>query len=301
MPLDEETLFGIWDEAPDWLVLVHPAVDLGLYDRYRNKHLMTSLMASKGVLIPETHQLEHGTAEEILPIIDKLILPVVIKGAHGSAGNQVNIAETIDDAVQAVSDLYSRTGTYPALQEYVEGSTYQTGGLFDRGRPIHLLAAKKTQLLPARTGPAIALKSCNEPELVDAAVAVFSVLGHSGLAGADFVRDTNGRFYFLEVNPRVWGCYGFAKTIGINLFGAWYRQLCGEQLPTSTSFPNNRAWAKMPDYLYLPPRTRRSILRRALHPLAIRSWSWREPRVLMHQLRRAYWAFSGADKLTQPD
>ena len=83
LPTSEEALHRFWDEAPDWLPLVHPVVEPDLRVYYRNRHLLASLMSDSGVLIPETHQLETGTAEEILSIIDKLNLPVVVKGARG--------------------------------------------------------------------------------------------------------------------------------------------------------------------------------------------------------------------------
>jgi hypothetical protein len=296
LPISEETLHRIWDESPVWLPLVHPFVEPDLRVYYRNRHHLASFMSDRGVLIPDTHQLEVGSAEEVLFTIDKLNLPVVVKGARGEGGEQVRIVETSKDAIKAVFDLFAATGTYPALQEYIEGPTYQVGGLFEHGRPIRLLAGEKTEMHPPGTGPAISLRSCKEPELIDAAIMVFAALGHTGIAGADFVRGADGHFRFLEVNPRVWGSWGFAKVLGIDLFGPWCGQLRGDHLTTSIEFPPGRSWAKMPEYLLVSPKSRKSIFRRALHPLAIRSWSWRDPYVLLLQLRRAFWAFMGSRK-----
>ena len=293
LPLSEQMLHRFWDASPDWLPLVHPIIDPGMRMYYRDRHLMAGLLSGKGVVVPEIRQLKANTAEEILSLIDELGLPVVVKGPRGEGGEQVRIAETADDAIATANELYIETRTLPALQEYIDGPVYQVGGLFDDGRPIRLLAGEKTEMLPPRTGPAIALKSCDEPDLVEAAIRVFAVLGYSGIAGADFVRGADGGFRFLEVNPRIWGSWGFAKRLGIDLFGEWSRQLRGEPLTEDLAFEPDRFWVKMPEYLFAQPKTRRSILLRSLHPAAIRSWSWGQPRILMYQLRRAYWAFIG--------
>ena len=290
MPISEETLFRIWDESPDWLHLVQPVVEPERRALYRSKHLLGAFVHGHGVLIPATCLLEKGTLEEITPIISNLGLPAVVKGAGGVGGLQVKIVESCDEALKAVTALRHLTGSCPALQEFLPGPTYLVGGLFDRGRPVHMLAAEKTEMYPPRTGPAISLKSSCDPELIEAAAKVFGALGHTGIASADFVRGADGHFRFLEVNPRFWGSYGFAKTIGIDLVGSWCRLLCGEQLPTAVGHPAGRCWAKMPDYLLVPPLTRVNILRRALHPLAIRSWHWHAPAILTHQLRKAWYA-----------
>lgn len=293
LPVSEEILFRIWDEDPDWLPLVKPAIEPEHRELYRSKHLLGAFVKSHGGLIPETRLLENGTLEEISSITDDLEFPVVVKGAGGIGGKQVRIVESPEAAFQAVTELYNQTGAYPALQQFMTGATYLVGGLFDEGRPVFMIGAEKTEMYPPRTGPAIHLTSRDEPELIQLATTVFSALGLTGIASADFVRGRDGHFRFLEVNPRPWGSYGLAETIGIDLVGAWCRLLRKEYLPTVQGYPPNRAWAKMPDYIFVPPLTRYNMLRRAMHPLALSSWSWKTPRLLLFELRRAWWAFHG--------
>ncbi len=291
LPVSEETLFPIWDEAPDWLPLVWPPVEPDKRALYRSKHLLGAFSQSLGVLIPKVHILERGTRDEISPMIDDLGLPVVVKGARGVGGSQVRIAESHDAVHQAVTELRNMTGEYPALQEFLTGATYLVGGLFDQGRPVYMLAAEKTEMYPSRTGPAIALTSRDEPELIQAAAVIFGALGHSGIASSDFVRGCDGRFRFLEVNPRPWGSYSFASSIGIDLVGSWCQMLRGKHLTTVAKYPINRTWAKMPDFLFVPPITLSSILRRSLQPMAIKSWNWHAPRMFMYQQKDVYRTF----------
>lgn len=287
LPVSEETLYRIWDESPSWLPLVQPVVEPDLRKVYRNKHLLGTFAQSHGVLIPQTFLLENGTKEEIMHYIDQLGLPVVVKGSAGCGGAQVKIEESLETVYLAVAELHRLTGVYPALQEYLTGATYLVGGLFDRGRPVHLIAAEKTEMYPSNTGPAVFLSSRNESELINAATNVFTALGHSGIASADFVRGSDGHFHFLEVNPRPWGSYGIARTMGVNLVGDYYRLLRGEYLPSAEECPAGYSWAKMPDYLFVPPLKLSSILRRALDPVAFSSWCWHAPHVLLYQARSA--------------
>jgi biotin carboxylase len=252
---------------------------------------MSSFMNDNGIHTPDIRHLREGSPAEICSALEAMGLPAVVKGATGQGGEQVRIVESHEEAVRVVTEMSLSTDALPAIQEYVDGPTYQVGGIFDRGRAVQLVAGRKTQMVPPRTGPAIALRSVREAELTDATARVFSALGYSGIAGADFIRGTDGRFRFLEVNPRIWGSWDFARALGQDLFGVWIRQVRGEPLPAPTSHALDRQWAKMPEYLFSPPGTRTSILRRAVHPVAIKSWSWHNRYILIHQLRRAYWRF----------
>jgi biotin carboxylase len=291
LPGDEETLSRIWDEAPDWISLVRPAIEPERRQLYQNKHLLSAFLQGRGVLIPGMRLLEEGTLQEILSIVEALGLPVVVKGAGGSGGNQVRIVDSAAEALQAVTELSKKTGMLPALQQYLAGGTYLVAGVFDHGRPLRMICAELVEMLPPRTGPSILLTSRNEPDLLDTATGIFQTLGFTGLACADFVRGGDGRFRFLELNPRHWGSYGFTKALGVEMAGPWCRMQRGERVPSELGYPVDRTWAKMPSYLTAPPLTRLSMLRRAAHLVALRSWHWRAPNVFYHQLREAYWEF----------
>lgn len=291
MPLSETIVFDLWEQAPEWLPRVHPSIDVNRRELYRRKRALGVFAQDHGVLIPQTRCLERSPVEEIPSIIAELGLPIVVKGDGGAGGSQVRIVNSRDAAVRAVSELLEVSGELPVLQEFLPGATYLVGGVFDRGRSVRLVSAEKTEMSPPLTGPAIRLASRYEPELIEAAAAVFGALGLSGIASADFVRGQDGRFRFLEVNPRPWGSYRLAKALGIDVVGIWCRILRGEPVPTQLQFPADRDWAKMPDYLFGDRETRIRMLRRFVDPIAIRSWSWDSPKVLFHEVFRAGVAF----------
>jgi ATP-grasp domain len=291
MPLSEAIVFDLWDQAPDWLPRVHPRIDVNRRGLYRRKRALGAFAQDHGVLIPQTRSLEKSSVDEIPSIIAELGLPIVVKGDGGAGGSQVRIVDSTDAAVRAVAELLELSGELPVLQQFLPGATYLVGGVFDRGRAVRLVSAEKTEMSPPLTGPAIRLASRHEPELIEAGAAVFGALGLSGIASADFVRGQDGRFRFLEVNPRPWGSYRFASALGIDVVGVWCRILRGEPVPSQLQFPADRDWTKMPDYLFGDRVTRVRMLRRFMEPVALRSWAWDSPKVLVHELFRAGVAF----------
>ena len=302
MPLDEQTLLEIWEVRPPWLDQVQPRIDLSLLHLYRDKHRMEVFAGSLGLPVPRTLYLEGeegltGPGEPasletaaLRSRLETFGVPMVVKGSSGCMGQQVRIVETLQQAEQAVRDLFAATGRLPALQQYIDGPPFQAGGLFDQGRAIRFLAGEKITIQPPRTGPAIALKSVAAPELLEYSATLLTALGFSGIAGVDYVQDRAGQFYFLEVNPRIWGSYGFAGALGIDLFSPWWQQIRGASLVDHTDYPAGRTWAKMPDYVLADPRTRSHLLRRLFRPLALKSLAWTQPSLLLHQMRRIAWA-----------
>ena len=291
MPMEESTLFRIWDRQPSWLTLVQPRIDLAWLDCYRDKHKMLEFARQRNVPVPETYIPASTDPAIVLSYIEKLGLPVVIKGSTGSAGEQVRVASTIEEALKEFDEIHSGTNQIPALQKFIDGPTYQVGGLFDNGRPICFMVGEKVETLPPVTGPAIKLESCEAPELADFSMAIMSALGISGMVGLDFIRGNDGQFYFLEINPRIWGSYGFARALDIDMFEFWHNFLQGIDQPTNTVYPIGVQWVKMPEYLFTEPQSRGNMLKRLSNQLALKSLAWRQPYLLLHQLRRIYWAF----------
>lgn len=289
MPTEEQTLLQIWNKQPAWLDRVQPRIDLASLDCYRDKRALLEFARQQGVPIPRTLVPKGDDTTEISARIADFGLPVVIKGTSGSSGEQVCIAHTPEQALDAFRRFHAATGEVPALQQFIDGAPYQVGGLFIDGKPVRFLAGEKTATLPRGTGPAIELISRAAPELLDHSQTILSGLGFSGIAGLDFIRDREGHFYFLEINPRVWGSYGFAQALGIDLFDAWASYLQGIGVPINPDYPVEIRWAKMPEYLFAEPRSRGHLLKRLCHPIAIRSLAWSQPYLLLHQLRRIYW------------
>lgn len=298
LPIAEHILFKIWRKQPAWIDKLIPAIAEEERQRYLSKHHMTAFLTARGVAAPKTVNLADGKPDEVESIISELGLPVVVKAHAGAAGNGVHIAHSSADAAHLVHESHVAEGRWPALQTFVSGPTYLVGGAFLNGRAVRLVAAEKTEVDPAVTGPSIRLLTTQEPQLLEAARQVFRSLHFTGIASADFMRAANGEFLFLEVNPRPWGSIGVARHAGVDLIPAWVRILNG--------FPDNEEvvgrahvdWVKLPEYLKGASLGRRAMLKRALSLVALRSWSWRSLPILLWEVRCVLSAFKRGKRNT---
>ena len=111
----------------------------------------------------------------------------------------------------------------------------------------------------------------------DAARRVFRLLEWTGFASADFVRGRDGRYYFLEVNPRPWGSIAAAADAGVDLFTPYVALLRGETVVpdlhcrdgvVSTLFPQRMTSRIRPGQLH-------SLLRALVDPASWRAIPWR--------------------------
>lgn len=296
MLLSDDHIIRTWRENPPWASLASPSVPKEYRHFYEDKHALVAFVESLGVPVPKTVPMQSADDVAIDSVIEALGLPLVVKGSQGAGGQQVRICRSRADVRAAMEALQRMTGRYPALQEFIQGPAFQAVGLFEHGAPIHFWTAEKIAIYPPEKGPAIALRSHFDERLSAASMTLFAGLRADGFAGADFMRGPDGHYRFLECDPRLWGSYAFASRLDMDLIGSWCKQLQGEAMPVSMDFPCNRSWAKMPEYLFVDPNSRSSILRRMLDPLAMGSWAWSSPYLLKMQLRRTAWALKAAGR-----
>jgi biotin carboxylase len=182
-----------------------------------DKRAMSCLARRADVLVPE--QVDALSTSTIDETIRALALPIVIKGAVGRGGQTTFIASSAAEARDALRRIEQR-GTEAFAQRYIDGPTFLVGGVFHHGAPLRLYGGEKRVQFPSRTGPAAVLVSSRDDDLIRSATRVFQAVGLTGLASADFIRDRDGRFHFLELNPRPWGSIAVARDAGVDLFGA---------------------------------------------------------------------------------
>lgn len=256
---------------------VYPPTPEGLRPLYADKRSMAAHLARHGV--PTLEQVDarcHGA----------LGYPCVIKGITGRGGSATRIAMSARQAEVGVMELGE---SHCFAQEFVDGETYIVGGLFDRGRPLRIHAARKSMQYPPRIGPASRLETVDEPVLLDAALATFAVLGVTGLASVDFIRRPSGEFAFLEINPRPWGSISAAREAGVDLFGPFAALLRGDSPTADLSYEVGVSSSVFPLYLASRDEWRRPrmLMHCMMHDLTSASGRiWRHPRRAAHLCRR---------------
>lgn len=225
---------------------VFPSADASMRRRFGSKRCMSAAVAATGAPVPA--EADASTDAEVCAGIERLGLPVVVKGCVGRGGSATVIAKSGAQARAAAARMRER-GTAPFLQEFIPGTTWLVGGVFDDGNALRLFAAKKTIQFPSGTGPAAELLSGSEPALLGAATRVFRAARMSGVASVDFIHHPDGRFLFLELNPRPWGSMAAAARAGVDLWDPLARLWRGEQVAPALDFSAGVRVGTWPLYL----------------------------------------------------
>ncbi len=299
LPLTENIFYKLWDATFPWSEKIYPATKDWQRDLMRSKHRLSEFVASYGVSIPAHCRI--NSLQDVPAAVRRLGLPVVVKGANGRAGSHVCIAASEAEATKRVNEMASDGDEWPILQQYIDGATFLVGGLFHEGNALRLYAAEQVEMCHSRTSPSIRVKSNNDPALCEQAVAAFHALRWSGFANADFVRDADGHYYFLEINPRPWGSMMAATSAGVNFFEP-FGKLLQEEIPAANlRFRHGVSSTLFPQYLQAQVEKGglREVARMAK---AIRGWRevpWRSPALTMHMMRRVYWQWHSLTQLSR--
>jgi biotin carboxylase len=283
----------------DWADVVFPPTNAHQRRLLRDKRAMSEFLEPFGVRIPRI--VTADCADAVRRGVRELGTPVVVKGIETEGGGiGVRIVADEAAALTAVEELTSATGRTPFLQQFVDGPTFLAGGLFRNGEPVRLYAGEMLETYPPPTGPSTRHRTTHAPDLMRQLVAAMKALEWTGLAEGDFVRAADGRFYFMEINPRAWGSIPVVRRAGVDLFTPLHQLMCGE-----SPAPDLR-YAEGVDAVVFPQRFL-AMLRAhgyTLHTwLRIardhRSWTavpWTQPRLLLHLLHWVRIRFQAREK-----
>jgi carbamoyl-phosphate synthase large subunit len=100
------------------------------------------------------------------------------------------------------------------VMEYLPGEEYTVDALLDQGEPLLLLPRKRIAM---NNGISVAGVFEENHEIIDYATRVFQCMKLHGPNGLQVKRGEDGRFYMLEINPRLQGSTTTAMGMGINL------------------------------------------------------------------------------------
>jgi pyruvate carboxylase len=153
--------------------------------------------------------------DEAKKIAEQLGYPVIVKAALGGGGRGMRVAQTpdrLDDALdQARREAGAAFGAPDVfLEKYVARARHiEVQLLGDRhGNLVHLFerdcSVQRRHQKIVEIAPAPALDPELRQRILDAALAVGQAVGLDNAGTVEFlVDDDTGRFYFIEVNPRI--------------------------------------------------------------------------------------------------
>jgi carbamoylphosphate synthase large subunit len=173
-----------------------------------------------GVPVPKTHV--PSDEAEVEGIARTLGEHLLVKGERSDGGKNVRLVTRTSELLPFYREILKRESAYggrPAIQEFIVGQAYSVAGLFHNGQGLRVCAHRKLLTYPPAGGWTVKGITERPVALLEEAFKIFGALKYTGLGHAEFICDTrDGKFRFLELNPRVWGSIGIARHAGVDLY-----------------------------------------------------------------------------------
>ena len=197
-------------------------------------------MEAAGLPVAKGSSEPVSSADEAVSLALEIGYPVIIKAAAGGGGIGMQIVHDSSEFSSALNLCQSRARSAFGddrvfVEKYIEGAQHiEFQVLADGKNAIHFgerfcsIQRRHQKLL--EEGPWLSDEV--RSEIGSKVCAGAEAVGYRGLATFEFLRDSNGDFYFLEVNPRVQVEHTVTEMItGEDMVQLGIRVAAGESLP----------------------------------------------------------------------
>lgn len=174
--------------------------------------------------------------------------PVILKPAYRQGADEFTLAKAwrADDR-EALLSLYRRASALVGsdaviVQEWIPGggeAQFSCAGLWERGRPLALLTARRRRQHPIDFGRSSTyVETIDAPEVEALATRFLASLDYSGVAEVEFKYDArDGSYRLLDVNGRFWTWCGLGSRAGVDFpYLAWQHAM-GETIEPCRAKP----------------------------------------------------------------
>jgi D-aspartate ligase len=200
-----------------------------------DKRLMHRHAAALGLAVPLAVEPRERRELEAMP----LRFPLVLKPTVRTAENAFTLAKAwrADDCTTLLARFDEAAGLVGAeqivVQELIPGggeAQYSYAAVFDRGRPVAELVARRRRQYPVEfgyTSTLVEIADC--PPVEDAGRRLLASLDYTGIAEVEFKHDArDGGYKLLDVNARIWTWAGLGAAAGVDFPVALWRIARGE-------------------------------------------------------------------------
>jgi biotin carboxylase len=147
--------------------------------------------------------------------------PLVLKADFGYGASGVRICESLDEAERAFHELTKDSFvrkiksflrhiflvTPPderiiSVQEYIEGRVGMCPFTSFEGQVLAMNPMIKKETYPGKTGPSSVVSHYDNTQICEISEKLVAELGYSGFGSFDFIIDSKGGLFVIEMNPR---------------------------------------------------------------------------------------------------
>jgi len=179
-----------------------------------SKSAAKALMAEAGVpLVPGYHGEDQGMAT-LAAAADEIGYPVLIKASAGGGGrgmrivaDQAALAAAVEGAKRESASAFGDDRLL--IEKYLEAPRHIEFQIFadSHGNHVHLFerdcSVQRRYQKVIEEAPAPGMGAERRAEMGAAAVAAAAAIGYVGAGTVEFITDSSGKFYFMEMNTRL--------------------------------------------------------------------------------------------------
>ena len=244
------------------------------------------------IAIPRTFFPE--TLTDVSEFARDAVFPCVAKKSRGTA-NKGNAYFSDRQSLLRYYEGLTPTDDWPVIQDFIDGDFYGFLGIAREGEIVDCLMYTAPADTFASGGTPSYCRSVRDDGFLDTARRIVKALNWTGAINLDFIRDGEGRFLLLEINPRLSGSLTFAYDLGVDLPSLYLALARGQEVPSFSGvryragvvfryvlsseiielFQNKKNALKFFGNFF-DPRIRTDI-------------PWRDPSLLTYRLKHLWW------------
>lgn len=240
-------------------------------DAMGSKSAAKTIMEQAGVpLVPGYHGADQSE-QSLIAAAEQIGYPVMLKAVHGGGGKGMRIVTQAKDLPEAIRSA-RREGEKAfgsgdlLIEKYVIGPRHVEIQVFadQHGNTLYLAerdcSIQRRHQKVIEEAPAPGVSEALRTAMGQAAVRAAEAIDYVGAGTVEFLLDTEGNFYFMEMNTRLQVEHPVTEMItGVDLVAWQLLVASGEPLPTSQSevtitghAMEARIYAEDPDQGFLP-------------------------------------------------
>ncbi len=220
-----------------------------------SKTAARQLALDAGVPVVPGTQEALADADEARSIADRFGYPVLLKASAGGGGKGMRIVRdaadmdgALDSARREARSAFGDDAVY--VEKYIEGPRHVEIQLLAdlHGNVLHLgereCSIQRRHQKMIEEAPSVAVDSELRRRMGETAVAAARAAGYVNAGTCEFLLDSNGEFYFLEMNTRIQVEHPVTELVmGLDLVQWQIRIAAGERLPFRQDELTPNGWA----------------------------------------------------------